>query len=743
MNNSYKEYASKEYVDNSRIQADLSQNDPTAPDYVRGRTHWVGPGEINILPETVISSNSEPILAFAKIVEGNIYRVTWNGISYDCAVKTHDDWLMIGNNAIYEYDYEDTTDTGEPFAIDFKISQTKGTVYSNSTSENPSVLQIGVVVDEVVHKIDEQYLPEHTWNSLPDKPFYDTITSTGVPAVFDVTTTKVFEEENPVAFLDYTMLSYEFAELWNASDVHSVEYNGMTYICPKQQLFTFTQAIGNTALLEGMDKNRVDSHDGEFALKDTGEPFCFLYHNYYTSSKLIFTSTADRHVFKLSAVESVNTKTLDSKYIGDDIARTADVVKTVNGVEPDETGDVTIDIPQGGSGVQANLDQNDPEAPDYVKGRTHWVEEGESTVIVESQTIENFQCMNDTMYVVQDAIIMTPVIGDTYKITWDGQEYELTAKESQDGDMSYIGNDNYVNMVSGGDIPFAIIFAGPRNYVTVDSTVSDTTSHILSITHCHQIIHKIDEMYLPDSIGASGSGEGSEIFNDYNNIASGDYSHAEGYETTASGARSHAEGSSTTASKQGAHAEGGGSTASGESSHAEGDVTTASGVASHAEGVNTKATADYSHAEGASTTASGVASHAEGFQTKTQHNYNHAEGYYTIAAGSMQHVQGKYNIADDDSQYAHVVGNGESNSKRSNAHTLDWSGNAWYAGDVYVGSTSGKNKDEGSRKLIPSPTTLTAGSLLMYDGTDWVSITKEALIEEIIAALPTWTGGSY
>lgn len=37
MNDSYKEYASKEYVDNSRIQADLSQNNPEAPDYVKGR----------------------------------------------------------------------------------------------------------------------------------------------------------------------------------------------------------------------------------------------------------------------------------------------------------------------------------------------------------------------------------------------------------------------------------------------------------------------------------------------------------------------------------------------------------------------------------------------------------------------------------------------------------------------------------------------------------------------------------
>jgi hypothetical protein len=50
-------------------------------------------------------------------------------------------------------------------------------------------------------------------------------------------------------------------------------------------------------------------------------------------------------------------------------------------------------------------------------------------------------------------------------------------------------------------------------------------------------------------------------------------------------------------------------------------------------------------------------------------------------------------------QYLNIIGNGTSDSARSNAHTLDWSGNAWYQGDVYVGSTSGTNKDSGSKKL--------------------------------------------
>lgn len=104
----------------------------------------------------------------------------------------------------------------------------------------------------------------------------------------------------------------------------------------------------------------------------------------------------------------------------------------------------------------------------------------------------------------------------------------------------------------------------------------------------------------------------------------------------------------------------------------------------------------YAQAFGYQTVASDDGSHAEGNNTSASGTYSHAEGEFTKAQGANQHVQGKYNIADTTS--AHIIGNGNS-SKRSNAHTLDWQGNAWFAGDVYTGSTSGTNKDDGSVKL--------------------------------------------
>jgi uncharacterized cupin superfamily protein len=118
----------------------------------------------------------------------------------------------------------------------------------------------------------------------------------------------------------------------------------------------------------------------------------------------------------------------------------------------------------------------------------------------------------------------------------------------------------------------------------------------------------------------------------------------------------------------------------------------ATGNYSHAEGYSTNANGIVSHAEGSSTNANGNGSHAEGFSTNANGYGSHAEGNYTIASGIYQHVQGKWNIEDAEDEYAHIVGNGiveeSGRAIRSNAHTLDWNGNAWFAGNVKIGANN-------------------------------------------------------
>ena len=208
----------------------------------------------------------------------------------------------------------------------------------------------------------------------------------------------------------------------------------------------------------------------------------------------------------------------------------------------------------------------------------------------------------------------------------------------------------------------------------------------------------------------------------YDTYATGTQTHAEGHNTRAAGFAAHAEGSNTKANGNDSHAEGYYTEANGDYSHAEGYYTKANGEYSHAEGYYTDANGEGSHAEGYSADASGSCSHAEGEHTTATGAASHAEGYGTIASFDNQHVQGKYNIEDTEGTYAHIVGNG-SYGTPSNAHTLDWDGNAWYQGDVYVGGTS---QDDGEKLLKRSD--------LQIDDNDALELVMElGLIDPVVA----------
>ena len=116
---------------------------------------------------------------------------------------------------------------------------------------------------------------------------------------------------------------------------------------------------------------------------------------------------------------------------------------------------------------------------------------------------------------------------------------------------------------------------------------------------------------------------------------------------------------------------------------------------------------------------------AEGISTVASGRGSHAEGEGTSAMSELQHVEGKYNIEDHVTTYAHIVGNGTSDEMRSNAHTLDWSGNAWYAGKVSIGTTSN----------VPTPTDV--NDLVTKQYVDDKFNTKTA---SVTLAADYWTG---
>lgn len=250
----------------------------------------------------------------------------------------------------------------------------------------------------------------------------------------------------------------------------------------------------------------------------------------------------------------------------------------------------------------------------------------------------------------------------------------MAENSSGNGTKKYLGSDGLIRLVA--NIIAKLNTKADANHThAVDSALSTTSTNPVQNkvvkTQLDALDSSIDSINtnLDNKMNKVGPvGEGSFSMNRASGSTVGTFSFAEGISGKATAQASHAEGWNCTASGTASHAEGYGNTASASRAHAEGYYTTASGASSHSQGSNT--------------TASGINSHAE--------------GNGTTANSRSQHVQGEYNVLDTASDergtYAHIVGNG-TNTSRSNAHTLDWSGNAWFKGNVYIGGTK---QSEGS-----------------------------------------------
>ena len=263
-----------------------------------------------------------------------------------------------------------------------------------------------------------------------------------------------------------------------------------------------------------------------------------------------------------------------------------------------------------------------------------------------------------------------------------------------EGHMSYAkGNGSHAE---GGKTKAITDYAHSEGVTTIASGINGAHAEGNSTTAAGESSHAegqggyrlipaedLTKVTISTTDGAQALGDASHIEGKQTHAA-GARSHAEGYATYAGGSSAHSEGHKTQAMGEGSHAEGGTTLAKAAYSHAEGVQTTASGTnGSHAEGYQSTASGQRSHAEGSKTTASNTAAHAEGGNTTASGECSHAEGNNTIASGKNQHVQGRYNVADPAGTYAHIVGGGQSGSPK-NIHTLDWNGNATFAGDVYA-----------------------------------------------------------
>ena len=152
----------------------------------------------------------------------------------------------------------------------------------------------------------------------------------------------------------------------------------------------------------------------------------------------------------------------------------------------------------GGASVQADLAQNDPTQPDYVKNRTHWVESGDMTDIPVNGMWAN---QGDGMYML---VLVTPLdleIGKTYTVTWDGVDYAGIAHEGEYNGIPCVCLGNTALYFGTGDTgePFALAEFPAEAVATVGAyglagATDFTDGHTISIYR--GAVHKLNNKFV-------------------------------------------------------------------------------------------------------------------------------------------------------------------------------------------------------------------------------------------------------
>ncbi len=441
--------------------------------------------------------------------------------------------------------------------------------------------------------------------------------------------------------------------------------------------------------------------------------------------------------------------------------------------------------------------ENDPTKPGYIENRTHYKYSDEFLgEIAFTATSEKELIMEDPDSTQNHSVI--DAIGGT-ALT----EY-TTTKVVIDG-ITCISNAYYSRSVTELVGQFNYGAGGPAGYkypATVnndDIVLVSGQVYVIQFYNVGEYYKTLSEKYFPNTIfsqsnapvkfGMSDDGElNTSAVQGKDTTASGSYSHAEGGWSKASGYYSHAEGSNTKASGPYSHAEGRSTEASGDGSHAEGEGAIANTKFLHVSGrYNLFEDRYYIETENTSrrfyNSTRMYYSNNYTFDAKTgkftlidpvecifpnvivKRYYTFGESTNNIMYYPTSLTKSSSSWADYDSvcysakdrqsgyktygTYAHIVGNGTSDTERSNAYTLDWDGNAWFAGDVYVGSTSGTNMDGGSVRLATEDDLSWCDRLNIIptqgdDGTITYSSNMPALFVyyEVFGGNPTFNGNS-
>lgn len=405
----------------------------------------------------------------------------------------------------------------------------------------------------------------------------------------------------------------------------------------------------------------------------------------------------------------------------------------------------------------ADWNQNDPTVADYVKNRTHWEE---NEVLLERSEFDfQFEASIDRY----NCKIYNPpefFSGDILEIFWDNSIYHCVVE--QYGERCRIGFDD-------DTVPFRISVYETMMDVTVKDYFDSSVHHTIGIVR--ENIHKLDSKYLdlPTNLATTDDvQEAVDVANEAQNTANEAQNTANGKMDA-----SNPVGTGSFSMNRIANSTvGSNSFTLGKNNKAQGQYSGALGegiIANHNNVLvsgryNKKDWSKYRGGYGSRLTVSfgysftdwkyndslnafeliGVSSsktsygdakigkkYAFKIYTSTEgiiytNEFAHvlSKTYETYSGGNKSVRLSAYIYTSKTgyrSTYAHIVGNGTSDTERSNAHTLDWEGVGWFQGGLQVG---GNAQDDGAKSVllegdaIPIPENATVGQTIAVKSVD-------------------------
>jgi hypothetical protein len=153
------------------VPPDFAQNDPSAPDYIKNRTHWAEAPVTTttaILPESTIELEQGFYEAGTSLTltENAEYTVTWDGVEYISVSKKIEEEgatvIVLGNTA--ELDGEDN---GQPFMIAYLVEYSIIIVQSmDDVTASHTVGITQTITTQEIYKLDNKYI-DAEWMAKP------------------------------------------------------------------------------------------------------------------------------------------------------------------------------------------------------------------------------------------------------------------------------------------------------------------------------------------------------------------------------------------------------------------------------------------------------------------------------------------------------------------------------------------------------------------------------------------------